>query len=396
MLKIDYHLPYLPSSTILEKINNIKETNQYSFATHQPDIDNIKKACEPMQKYNNIIIIGNGGSRNNTLAYIESLRDYRNQKNVYFLSTNEPDEIIYLKKKCSKEDTIIIPVSKSGTNVDALIPLTAFWDYPVLAVTGSQNSLLLEIAQQQNWAIYEHPAVGGRFTGRTSCAFVPLTLAGINIDEINNGCQSIYPDCQSLDVQTNPALKLAAYHYENDLKGFSEIFFSSYSQKLFGFYQIAVQLIHESTGKGGKGQTIFGDVAPENQHHTGQRFFGGRKNVIGWYLRVEEQDNPLEKISIPTELQNLKLRDGLFGVYQDKTYQETLQYDYQGNQTNALEFKIPHTTMVIDKVTPYSMGELMGFLQYYTVYSALLRDQDPFDQPQVERSKQVAFELAKK
>ena len=37
--------------------------------------------------------------------------------------------------------------------------------------------------------------------------------------------------------------------------------------------------MHESFGKDKLGQSYFGGQGPEMQHHTSQRFFGGRKNT---------------------------------------------------------------------------------------------------------------------
>jgi glucose-6-phosphate isomerase len=75
--------------------------------------------------------------------------------------------------------------------------------------------------------------------------------------------------------------------------------------------------------------------------------------------------------------------------------QTALQFDYEGVAENATRLTIPHFTLQISELTEASIGELLSFLHYYTVYSALLREQDPFDQPEVEASKKVSFEKRK-
>ncbi|MDO8627393.1 MAG: glucose-6-phosphate isomerase, partial [Candidatus Diapherotrites archaeon] len=57
--------------------------------------------------------------------------------------------------------------------------------------------------------------------------------------------------------------------------------------------------------------------------------------------------------------------------------------------------KIPVISIAIDKVDEENIGELIGFFQWLAIYSALLRDVNPFDQPQVENSKKISFEYRK-
>ncbi|EHK02474.1 hypothetical protein HRED_04343, partial [Candidatus Haloredivivus sp. G17] len=40
-----------------------------------------------------------------------------------------------------------------------------------------------------------------------------------------------------------------------------------------------------------------------------------------------------------------------------------------------------------------STGRFMAFLQYLAVYSSWLRDVDPFNQPNVEKSKNIGFKM---
>jgi glucose-6-phosphate isomerase len=49
--------------------------------------------------------------------------------------------------------------------------------------------------------------------------------------------------------------------------------------------------------------------------------------------------------------------------------------------------------MEIDKITEASFGEMLVFWQYFAVYSAMLRNLNPFDQPEVEASKKISLEL---
>jgi glucose-6-phosphate isomerase len=364
-----------------------------AFQQHQPDLEALRHQLESYRKYENIIIIANGGSRTSALAYWQSLRHLRNEVHVEFLSTMEPDVIQELKSRYNVTDTIVMPISKSGTNVDVLEPLMHFLEYPVLPVTSPETGVLYDIAQHYGWDIVPHPEVGGRYSGRTECAFAPAMLMGLDVVAINQAAVNAYASFGygSINAENRAYLAAAICHY-HETKGVTEIFAPIYSQSLAGFLPLLVQLIHESTGKDGKGQTIFGDQAPESQHHTNQRFFGGIQNVMGFFMTVRHQRHANIGTTVPEEIRELTLREGSLSALNGHSLQDALRFDYEGVAENATALKIPHMTLEIDEVTPESMGELLSFMHYFTVYSSLLRDQDPFDQPEVEAAKDLSFQ----
>ena len=53
---------------------------------------------------------------------------------------------------------------------------------------------------------------------------------------------------------------------------------------------------------------------------------------------------------------------------------------------------MPNITLNITSVSHDNLGRLVALLQYVAVYSAWLRDLDPFTQPDVEKSKEIGFE----
>lgn len=380
-----------------EKIrSHVASLENPTFHRTVVDIDALRHQLEPYQKYKNIIIIGNGGSRTSAFAYWQSLRHLRNDKKVEFLSTMEPDVIQELRSLYNPAETLVMPVSKSGTNVDVLEPLMHFLDYTILPVTSSQGSVLYDIAMQYGWDTITHPDVGGRFSGRSQCAFAPALLMGLDVMAINTAAVESYETFGYHNIDhSNSAFIAAAICHNAELQGKTEIFTPIYSQSIAGFLPLLVQLVHESTGKDGKGQTIFGDQAPESQHHTNQRFFDGRKNVMGWCMTVRHQRHASLVTKIPQDIIDLPLREGTLRDLDRHRLQDALRFDYEGVAENATALEIPYFTLEVDEITPESMGELISFFHYFTVYSSLLRDQNPFDQPAVEQAKDISFQKRK-
>ena len=383
----------IPAATTAQRWANLEMP---AFERHRFDAEGVRRQLASYQKYNNIIIIGDGGSRTSALMYYQALAHQRNDKRIEFLCTMEPDVISALQERYSSQDTLVMPISKSGENVDALEPLLQFLNYPVLAVTSAEGGVLQALAAQQGWGVVNHPNIGGRYAGRSECAYAPALLMGLDVQKIDAAAVAAYG---SLNWQAPPegniALQAAQFCFDREQQGYTEIFMPVYSQELAGFLPLVVQLVHESTGKDGQGQTIFGDQAPESQHHTNQRFFGGRRNVLGFFITVGTQRHNLTT-HVPKALRDLPLRDGTLGDLDGVALAEGLRFDYEGVAETAAKLQIPYLTLEVDAVSEASVGELLSFFHFYTVYSALLRGQDPFDQPAVEAAKAVSFEKRKR
>jgi len=71
---------------------------------------------------------------------------------------------------------------------------------------------------------------------------------------------------------------------------------------------------------------------------------------------------------------------------------DSLKAEYQGVKDAMDDGEMPNITLNITSVSHENMGKLVGLLQYVAVYSAWLRDVDPFNQPDVEKSKDIGFE----
>ena len=290
-----------------EKIKNAQKVNipLPGFVSYKEDVDAIKRELGQFQHYQNIIIIGHGGSRTSALAFYHSLaKNKKDAKNVIFLATNDSLYLHELRTKYQKENTLIVVISKSGSTVSLLESLFYFKEYTTIAVTG-ENSTLYKIAKEKKWKIMPHPDVGGRFSAFTSSGLVPAYLMGLDMKKIFNGAEEMYKQCGS-KKNGNTALQIASYLYHLEQNGYSEVFVPIYSQHLSGTLPLIIQLMHESVCKDGKGQTFFGDEAPESQHHSNQRFFGGKKNCVGLFITRKKVENT-EKVVVEEKVKDISL-----------------------------------------------------------------------------------------
>ncbi len=354
------------------------------FVKYRPDFEKMQELAIKYSEFQNVIIIGHGGSITSFYGIYNALK-FQATKNAYFLSTIDPDYIFELKQLLNREDTLVISISKSGETATQIEMLSQFADFPLLVITGKNNSLSF-IAEKLDADIVEHPIIGGRYTGFTEVGLLPAMIVGIDVKKIFEGALTFF-DAYNKD---NLAFTTASVLYELEKKGFVDVFMPFYSHNLFAMSSVIVQLCHESFGKNGKGQTYFAHEAPESQHHTNQRFFGGIKNICGLFTTSESFQNPTLNI-YPNSIKNVEIKGYKLSDVDTIPLEKALEFEWQGTMEDAKIQSIPLIHLSITDFSPKEIGSFLAFWQLVAVYSSVLREVNPFDQPQVENSKLISF-----
>ncbi len=397
MIEINFSHSKINNFTDLqEKLSKIHLQKQPTFYTYKTNTNLIKNFQKKFKKYENIIVIAMGGSISSFEAIYKSLKEFNSKKKVFFVKTLDPDFILQVKKSCKKNESVAIVISKSGITNESNENFFYFKEFKTIAITTFNNNPFHKIAQNLGLELIEHPNVGGRFSGGTEVALLPAALAEIKIKAIHKGIQEGYTKYNyKIPFEQNNALKLAAVLYKLELHGFTEVFLPIYSTKLNSFNELIMQLMHESVCKQEKGQTFLCAEAPQSQHHTNQRFFGGHKNICGLFLRVKNFSTK-QKINVSKQLlENSELKERLKIINNSETG-KLMEFEFRGTYEDAIQNNIPVIEIALEKADEQNIGELIAFFQFLAVYSALLRDVNPFDQPQVEGSKKISFEYRKK
>jgi glucose-6-phosphate isomerase len=356
------------------------------FAVHDPGIEELQSL---EKDFDNLVVIGNGGSVTSFRALNYAFRD-QHDKNVEIITTMEPGYLRHVERSIKKENTLVMPISKSGSTTGVIESTLYFLNrgYEVMPLTTDQDSALNKIAKRRDLEIIEHPDIGGRFTGLSETALAPASLLGLDVEEIFRGGREMHKELKP--GTPNKASKLAEELFEVEKQGYDEVLTPFYSTRLFGFYPLLVQLMHESVCKNGEGQTFFGDLGPEYQHHTNQRMFGGKKNIVPIFI---ESTHEHAEIEVPEDIQDIELRTHQLGEFGGKTYEASLKAESEGVKQALDEKGRPRIELKLEELSYRSTGRFMAFLQYLAVYSSWLRDVDPFNQPNVEKSKNIGFKM---
>lgn len=366
-----------------EDVKKVSKSEVPDYTEYKPEIErikNLKESCD----FESLVVIGNGGSITSFRAYYYAFIDEVDVE-VHIVTTMDPDYLERIANATDSDETLVMPISKSGQTVGVIESLLFFLekDYDFLPVTSDNDGALRQIVEARDKEFVEHPDIGGRFTGAVETALTPAYFAGIDIEPIRRGAEKVYSSPEE-------AYQLAHELYSLEQDGFDQVLTPFYSTRLFGYYPLLVQLMHETVCKEGAGQTFYGDLAPEYQHHTNQRLFGGEKNVVPLFFNLGNHKH--DEIRVPDDLKNIDVRDRKLEELGGRTFESALQSEYEGVRQALEQHDMPYINLEIDSLGLEEAGALTAFLQLAAIESAQLRDVDPFNQPDVETSKKLGLQ----
>lgn len=360
-----------------------------AFLDYEPNLTKLSETVSRFERYRNLIVVAHGGSLTSFYGFYHALRS-RSLKNVAFLSTEDPDYIFSLKQRFAPSDTVVLSISKSGTNTGQLEEMAPFLDYPTVVVT-ELGTPLSALASGLNLEVVNHPPIGGRFTGFTEVALLPAAFCGFDVEGFLDGRRELF----SRYAETNEAMEAASVLWQCEQAGYVDVLLANYSHRLNPMSAAVVQLCHESFGKGALGQTYIAHEGPEVQHHTLQRFLGGRKNMVGWFTTVANFDHPTPN-GFPKTVHGVPVRTGTLGDISGVSLEAAQGFEAAGTFEAARNLGLPVVGQEVERIAERQLGEYLAFWQLYAVYASLYRGVNPFDQPAVESSKNLSFELRRR
>ncbi len=355
------------------------------FATERADVAGMEAKLGAAEGKEHIVVIGNGGSIRNVWALYLALSGRGFARKLHLLDGTDMSgllgELLREGGAFNPGNTLIVPVSKSGETENVIQETALLMErgYPALAITSSGPSKLAAMVAEANLDAFPHPdEVGGRFTAAQNNALLPLAMLEGDT-KLAGGIDAAFADAHeklkvSSPLSENMAKHLALELWRAERAGYTEVFMPIYAHALSGAGELIVQLVHESYCKAGRGQTILWAGAPESQHHTNQRYFGGRDNVVGLSVCVgsfQEDENLAGGVSCT----------------------EFLHLEHAGVAAEAESRGTPHMVLTLDSLAVADVCGLIALWQWAAVYGGLLRGVNPFDQPAVEGSKQATLEM---
>jgi glucose-6-phosphate isomerase len=310
-----------------------------------------------------VVLLGMGGSSLGAEVLNQVLSNKPGYPRLTVLDSIIPETVNSVHKSIDPGKTLFLVSSKSGTTAET----RTLFDYFYAAESDSSNnagrhfavitdpgSPLESLAEQDNFRrIFLNPEdIGGRYSVLSYFGLVPAATLGIDIKGLLSAADAIRERCSSLvKDEQNEGFRLGAYLGGIAKQGRDKVtIVTSPSLGSLGLW--AEQLIAESTGKSGKGLVpITGEPWVE------ARLYGNDRVFV--YMRLEGDQNPAGDSFID-------------------------EVDSAG-----------HPIMVMDIEDKLELGALFYLWEFAIAVAGMLIGIHPFNQPDVQRSKDITKRLLK-
>ena len=327
-----------------------------------------KKTILKFKKYNNINVVGMGGSILGTESIYYFLKS-KIKKNFFFY--NNLQSKIDLSHKRNKHLNII--VSKSGNTLETISNSNIIIknQNKNIFITENKNSYLYLLAQKLKSEIVHHNNfIGGRYSVLSEVGMLPAELMGLSSNkfrQLNNLIKN-KKFINELIINVNNTI-----HFLKKKKFNSVILnYDVSSESLFKWYQ---QLMAESLGKKGNGILPIISSMPKDNHSVMQLYLDGPKNNFFTFFHVRDK-NSIKVI-------NNKLLTS-HSYLKNKNLGEIVMSQKLATEKVFLNKKIPFRSFEIINRDENTLGELFCFFILETILIGRALKINPYDQPAVE------------
>lgn len=389
------------------------------------DIISGKRKGYSGKAFTDVVNIGIGGSDLGPAMVTEALKFYKNHLNVHFVSNVDGDHVHETIKLLDPETTLFVIVSKTFTTQETLSNATTIknWflenasakDIAKHFVAVSTNlEMISEFGIAGENVFPMNDWVGGRFSLWSAVGLsIALAMGYDHFEELLEGANAMDNHFRHTDFDKNipVILALLSVWYNNFYKAESEAIIP-YTQYLSRFSAYLQQGIMESNGKsvdrGGNrvnyetGTIIWGEPGTNSQHAFFQLIHQGTKIIptdfIGFVKPLYGDAGHHYKLMSNFFAQTEALMSG-------KTEKEVLE-ELKGKNLDEKEIKKllpykvfegnkPTNTILIDKLTPFSLGSLIALYEHKIFVQGVIWNIFSYDQWGVELGKQLAGTVLK-
>ncbi|MGL4582480.1 MAG: glucose-6-phosphate isomerase [Flavobacterium sp.] len=363
------------------------------------------------KKFTDVINIGIGGSDLGPKMVVHALANYRNELGMHYISNVDDDYLQSVLKKLDPETTLVLIVSKTFTTQETIenAKKVKHWlqvnlgnvdlsNHYVGVSTAIEEAMSFGLNRENIYPMWDF--VGGRFSLWSAVGVsISLAVGFDNFEELLEGAYAMDCHFKETEFKDNLPVVLALLSvWYNNFYGYETEAVVPYSQLLGKLPAHLQQMIMESNGKNKDrsgnpvnyqtGTLIWGEVGVSAQHAFFQLFHQGTKVIPIDFIGFV---NPHFKESTNHDI----LMSNFFGqseaLLNGKIGEE---YESDGGPflSNFREFcgNKPSNTILIQKLTPKSLGELIALYEHKTFVQGVIWNIFSFDQFGVEYGKILA------
>lgn len=399
---------YVDGENVTSEIYDVK--NKIQKFTNQIVSGDLKGYTN--KPFTDVVNIGIGGSDLGPAMVVEALGFYKNHLNTHFVSNVDGDHVNEVIKKLNPETTLFVIVSKTFTTQETLSNANTIRDW--FLKSGSQKDVAkhfvavsTNIEKVKEFGIDEENIfpmwnwVGGRFSLWSAVGLtISLAVGFQNFDNLLLGAHKMDEHFKNTSFDKNiPVITALLSVWYNNFFNVETEAVIPYSQYLNQFATYLQQGIMESNGKSvdrngnlvkyQTGTIIWGEPGTNSQHAFFQLIHQGTKLIpaefIGFAKSLHGSKDHQDKLMSNFFAQTEALLNG-------KTREEVIS---EGASSQLTPFKIfegnkPTTTILIDKLSPESLGKLIALYEHKIFVQGIVWNIYSYDQFGVELGKQLA------
>ena len=343
------------------------------------EFDFSSATVKKFSKYQNIVVIGMGGSILGTKSIYSFLKKKIKKKVFFFDNLDSNLNLKYRKIKNLKNSCFIV-AGKSGKTIETIINLGIIFSKDLLKnkliiIAEPSDNALMAIANKYHAEVIEHKEfISGRYSVLSETGMFPAALMGLNLIKFKN-LKKLIKNKNFIST----LIKNVAYIYTLISKKINNSVILSYDSNLDDLGYWYQQLVAESLGKKGKGINPILSFGPKDHHSLLQLYLDGPKDKFFTFFNSSQKEDKF-KVSqdiIPKNMKFLKNKNLRFII---------------NAQCNAVKNifklkKIPFRQITFNKKNEEELGEIFTFFVLETILLSRLMNINPFDQPAVEQVK---------
>ena len=398
-----------------ERRRSAGELGFIDLAVGKPNLQELRDFADGVgQAFNDVVVLGIGGSALGTIALRSALRppgwnaldDEAREffPRLHVLDNADPITMAALLEQVDLGSTLFIVISKSGGTAETMAQYLivrgrlqealgdAFHRHLVF-VTDPEHGALRKIANAEGIVAFELPAnVGGRFSVLSAVGLVPAALVGIDVEGLIAGAADMAERCATDALERNPAGVFATLQWIADTQlGLVDQVFMPYGDALSAMSDWFVQLWAESLGKRREDGTPTGPTpiaarGTTDQHSQVQLFMEGPRNKTVTFVTVRAQESDLQIPHAHDDIPELAYLGG-------HTLGELLAAECRATAGALALGGRPNMTIALEQGDAWHVGALIMLLEIATVYAGALYGVNPLNQPGVELGKRLTYAL---
>ena len=352
-----------------------------------------------------ILHIGIGGSALGPKLLADALGRDCARYDVKVVSNIDGAALTGAVKHMDPHKTIVAIASKTFTTTETLLNATSAMEwmrdggvddpYAQLIALTAYPEKALEWGIDQSRILPFNEAVGGRYSLWCSIGFpVALGLGWGVYEELLEGAATMDRHFRNTPaLQNAPTMAAFADLYYAQTKGCQTRAVFAYDERLRLLPDYLQQLEMESNGKsvtangtplGRKSAPVtWGGVGTDAQHAVFQLLHQGTHLIPVEFVASKTPGHDFDTAHHETLLVNCFAQGAALMAGQKS---DDLARNYVGDR--------PSTTILMDDVTPSTLGALIAFYEHRTFVNAVLLGINPFDQFGVELGKQIAKRIS--